>query len=195
MFEPITGAAGACLTPSDDYWRAVADVCRRHGILLIADEVMTGFGRTGLRWGHQHFPIAPDIIYGGKGLGGGYVPIGMVAATDEIVADAARRAGSCSSRSPAMTRCAPARPPCSRSSSPSTSSSAARRWATLLAERLADALGGHPDVVEIRGRGLFRGIELTPAAAAAFAAGGRRRVPRPRHVDLPGRLRRRCPTR
>ena len=43
LFEPITGAAGACLTPSDDYWRTVEDVCRRHGILLIADEVMTGF--------------------------------------------------------------------------------------------------------------------------------------------------------
>ena len=55
------------------------------GSCSIADEVMTGFGRTGRRWGHEHFPIRPDILYGGKGLGGGYVPIGMVAATDEVV--------------------------------------------------------------------------------------------------------------
>ena len=78
-------------TPPDEYWRAVEDVCRRHDILLIADEVMTGFGRTGRRWGHEHFPIRPDVLYGGKGLGGGYVPIGMVAATDEIVDRAARQ--------------------------------------------------------------------------------------------------------
>ena len=92
LFEPITGAAGGCLIPTDDYWRAVTDICRRHGILMIADEVMTGFGRTGTRWGFQHFPLQPDILYGGKGLGGGYVPMGMVAATDEIV-DALRGSG------------------------------------------------------------------------------------------------------
>ena len=77
---------GACLTAPDEYWEAVEEICRRHDILLIADEVMTGFGRTGRRWGHDHFPIRPDIVYGGKGLGGGYVPIGMVAATDDVVA-------------------------------------------------------------------------------------------------------------
>ena len=92
LFEPITGAAGGCLEPSDDYWRRVTDVCRRHDILLIADEVMTGFGRTGTRWGHEHFPLRPDVIYGGKGLGGGYVPMGMVAATDDVV-DALRGSG------------------------------------------------------------------------------------------------------
>ena len=47
---------------------------------------MTGFGRTGRRWGHDHLPFRPDVLYGGKGLGGGYVPIGMVAATDDVVA-------------------------------------------------------------------------------------------------------------
>ena len=47
---------------------------------------MTGFGRTGRRWGYEHLPFQPDVLYGGKGLGGGYVPIGMVAATDDVVA-------------------------------------------------------------------------------------------------------------
>ena len=78
--EPITGAAGACLTASDDYWRASPSICHRHDILLITDEVMCGYGRTGLNFGFQHFPFEPDVIVGGKGLGGGYVPMGAVAA-------------------------------------------------------------------------------------------------------------------
>ena len=83
--EPITGAAGACLTATDEYWRVVTDLCREHDVLLIADEVMTGYGRTGTVWGHQQFAMQPDVVVGGKGLGGGYVPIGAVAATDEVV--------------------------------------------------------------------------------------------------------------
>ena len=51
LAEPITGAAGACLTASDEYWRAVTDICKRHDILLMVDEVMTGYGRTGLTFG------------------------------------------------------------------------------------------------------------------------------------------------
>ena len=82
--EPITGAAGACLTASDEYWQVVTDLCRQHDVLLIADEVMTGYGRTGLKFGHQHFPFQPDVIVGGKGLGGGYVPLGAVATTGEV---------------------------------------------------------------------------------------------------------------
>ena len=74
----------------------------------IADEVMTGFGRTGRRWGYEHFPIRPDVLYGGKGLGGGYVPIGMVAATDDVVAPLRGSAASCTSRSPPTTAPAPA---------------------------------------------------------------------------------------
>jgi adenosylmethionine-8-amino-7-oxononanoate aminotransferase len=91
--EPITGAAGACLTASDEYWRTVTDLCRQHDILLIADEVMTGYGRTGLTFGHQHFPFEPDVIVGGKGLGGGYVPLGAVAAKGHVT-EALRGSGS-----------------------------------------------------------------------------------------------------
>ena len=90
--EPITGAAGACLTASDHYWRTVTELCRKHDVLLIADEVMTGYGRTGLPFGHQHFPFEPDVIVGGKGLGGGYMPLGAVA-TRGAVADSLRNAG------------------------------------------------------------------------------------------------------
>ena len=84
--EPITGAAGACLTASDEYWQVVTDICHRYDILMITDEVMCGYGRTGLNFGFQHFPFEPDVIVGGKGLGGGYVPMGAVAARDEVAA-------------------------------------------------------------------------------------------------------------
>jgi adenosylmethionine-8-amino-7-oxononanoate aminotransferase len=169
VFEPITGAAGGCLIASDDYWRAVADVCRRHDILLIADEVMTGFGRTGRRWGHEHFPVDPDIVYGGKGLGGGYVPIGLVAATDEIV-EALRGGGFMFftfTGSDAM--CAGAAVVLDVIEREQLVERAAIVGADLGA-RLTDSLAGHPAVVDVRGRGMFWGVELRPSGGALAQA-------------------------
>ena len=169
VFEPITGAAGGCLIAPDEYWRAVQDVCRRHDILLIADEVMTGFGRTGRRWGHEHFPVQPDVIYGGKGLGGGYVPMGMVAATDEIV-EALRGGGFMFftfTGSDAM--CAGA----AAVLDVIEREHLVERSATVGAElgrRLGEALGDHPAVTEVRGRGMFWGVELRPSGGALTQA-------------------------
>lgn len=167
--EPITGAAGACLTASDEYWRTVNAVCKEHDILLIADEVMTGYGRTGTTWGHQHFPFHPDVIVGGKGLGGGYVPLGAVAATDEVVEsmrgsgfmyftftgnDAACAAGTevlqIMRREHLVQRSAD--------------------MGVVLERRLRAELGEHPAVVDIRGRGLFFGIELRCSRDAVMMA-------------------------
>jgi adenosylmethionine-8-amino-7-oxononanoate aminotransferase len=169
LFEPITGAAGGCLMAPDEYWRAVADVCRRHGILLIADEVMTGFGRTGLAWGHQHLPIQPDVLYGGKGLGGGYVPMGMVAATDEVVT-ALRGSGFMFftfTGSDAM--CAGAATVLEILEREHLVERAAAVGEQLGA-RLHDAVGAHPAVVEVRGRGMFHGVELRPSGGALAQA-------------------------
>jgi len=169
VFEPITGAAGGCLVPTDDYWRRVSELCRRHDILLIADEVMTGFGRTGRRWGHQHFPIEPDVIFGGKGLGGGYVPIGMVAATDTIV-EALRGSGFMFftfTGGDAMCAGAAAVLDIVEREHLVERSAA---MGDVLAARLDDALGSHPAVVEIRGRGLFRGVELRPSGGSLAQA-------------------------
>ena len=160
VFEPITGAAGACLMASDDYWRTVESVCRRHDILLIADEVMTGFGRTGRRWGHEHLPLRPDVVYGGKGLGGGYVPMGMVAATDAVVEPLRRTGGFMFftfTGSDAMCAGASAVLDILEDGHLVERSAA---MGDVLQDRLVDALGGHRHVREIRGRGLFRGIEF-----------------------------------
>jgi adenosylmethionine-8-amino-7-oxononanoate aminotransferase len=169
VVEPITGAAGACLTASDDYWREVTETCRRHDILLIADEVMTGFGRTGTRWGFEHFPIQPDIIYGGKGLGGGYVPIGMVAATDEIV-EAVRHSGFMFfTFTGADAMCAGAAAVLDVIEREHLVERSAA-IGDVLGDRLADELGNHPAVVELRGRGMFRGIELRASGGALAGA-------------------------
>jgi adenosylmethionine-8-amino-7-oxononanoate aminotransferase len=90
--EPIVGATLAAVVPPEGYWPAIADVCRRHGVLLIADEVMTGFGRTGRWFGLDHWAVRPDILVAAKGATSGYWPFGFAAASD-LVHDAVMRGG------------------------------------------------------------------------------------------------------
>jgi len=82
--EPVGGATLAAAVPTDDYWPAIVDVCRRHGILVIADEVMTGFGRTGRWFGVDHWDVRPDILTAGKGTTSGYLPFGFAAASGDV---------------------------------------------------------------------------------------------------------------
>ena len=82
--EPIAGATLGAAVPADDYWSSIAEVCRRHDVLLIADEVMTGFGRTGRWFGMDHWDLQPDILAAGKGTTGGYVPFGFAAASGRV---------------------------------------------------------------------------------------------------------------
>jgi adenosylmethionine-8-amino-7-oxononanoate aminotransferase len=82
--EPIAGATLAAAVPPEDYWPAVAEVCRRYGVLVIADEVMTGFGRSGRWFGADHWGLRPDILTAGKGTTSGYVPFGFAAASGEV---------------------------------------------------------------------------------------------------------------
>ena len=82
--EPVAGATLAAAVPPDDYWPAVVDVCRRHGVLVIADEVMTGFGRTGSWFGVDRWDVRPDILTAGKGSTSGYVPFGFAACSGDV---------------------------------------------------------------------------------------------------------------
>ncbi|WP_028586596.1 putrescine aminotransferase [Desulfocurvus vexinensis] len=81
--EPVQGEAGA-VAPPDDYWPRLRELCTRYGALLIADEVQTGFGRTGAIFGVDHWDVAPDIMCFGKALGGGVVPLSGFMSTPEI---------------------------------------------------------------------------------------------------------------
>jgi adenosylmethionine-8-amino-7-oxononanoate aminotransferase len=85
IFEPVSGATLGAVVPPPGYLQKVAEVCRRHGLLLIADEVMTGMGRTGRNFAIEHWDIAPDILIAAKGLSSGYAPLGAVIATKKVI--------------------------------------------------------------------------------------------------------------
>ena len=83
--EPIIGAAGAAIVPPNGYFQRIKQICEEHEILFIADEVMTGFGRTGKMLACEHWGIEPDIVTFGKGMSGGYTPIAAASMTDSVL--------------------------------------------------------------------------------------------------------------
>ena len=160
--EPIVGATLAAAVPPDDYWPAIAEVCRRHGVLLIVDEVMTGFGRTGRWFGSDHWGVRPDIAVAAKGATSGYWPFGFVAASgavhDAVTAPGAGFVHGFTYSHHAV-GAAVAREVLRLLETESlveASETKGRALRALLDGRLA----GHPNVGEIRGRGLMVGIEL-----------------------------------
>jgi ornithine--oxo-acid transaminase len=84
IVEPIQGKGVYCAPP--EYWKAAQELCRRHGTLLVIDEVQTGLGRTGRFFCHEHWGLEPDIITISKALSGGYVPVGAMLTTEKIFA-------------------------------------------------------------------------------------------------------------
>src|SRR5256712_8809962 len=83
IMEPVPAEAGA-IVPSDDFWPRLRQLCDEYEVLLIADEVQTGMGRTGKLWGVEHWEVTPDIITSAKALGGGVMPIGAFMSTPKI---------------------------------------------------------------------------------------------------------------
>ncbi len=83
LMEPIQGEAGA-IVPPDDFWPRLRQATRQYGVLLIADEVQTGMGRTGKLWGLDHWDVVPDIVAVAKALGGGVMPVSAFCSTEEI---------------------------------------------------------------------------------------------------------------
>ncbi|MCG8688748.1 MAG: aspartate aminotransferase family protein [Desulfobacterales bacterium] len=85
LAEPIVGSAGGAIVPHDGYWPRVREICDKYDVLLIADEVMTGFGRTGKPFGVNHWNVVPDIIASAKGMAAGYIPTGGIFVKDAII--------------------------------------------------------------------------------------------------------------
>ena len=83
--EPVIGASAGAAVPPDEYARRAREICTRHGVVYIDDEVMTGFGRTGRWFATEWSGVAPDIVTCGKGMSGGYMPVGAVLASERIV--------------------------------------------------------------------------------------------------------------
>jgi adenosylmethionine-8-amino-7-oxononanoate aminotransferase len=155
------GATLGAVEPPPGYWPAIAEVCRRHGVLLVADEVMTGFGRTGHWFAMEHFGVQPDILVAAKGATSGYAPFGFAAASGEvfetIVRGGAFTHGFTFSHSPVGA--AAAREVLRILQDERLVEASAAKGSHLLG-LLHERLGGHPNVGDIRGRGLFAALEL-----------------------------------
>ena len=83
IVEPI-GNTGGIITPTEEYFQILRDICDRHNVLLIFDEIITGYGRTGNMFAAQTFGVTPDIICAGKGLSGGAIPLGAMIAREDL---------------------------------------------------------------------------------------------------------------
>ena len=93
IFEPVVGATLGAVPPPDGYVQKLAEICKRRGILLIADEVMTGMGRTGKPFAAEHWGVSPDMILVGKGIASGYAPLGAVIVAGHVAETISRGTG------------------------------------------------------------------------------------------------------
>ena len=172
--EPVAGATLAAAVPTEDYWPAVAEVCRRYGVLLIADEVMTGFGRTGRWFAMDHWAVRPDLLTAGKGSTSGYVPFGFAACSGEVF-ETVRQAGAFVhgfTWSHNGVGAAVAHATLRRLAEDDLVDASARQGERLL-KALSSALADDPIVGDVRGIGLMIGLELVAdrASKAPFARG------------------------
>jgi hypothetical protein len=158
--EPILGASAGAALPPEEYARKARAICDRHGILYIDDEVMTGFGRTGKWFAIEWSGVAPDIVTCGKGMAGGYMPVGAVLASERIVAALAKAGGFVHgftfSHNP-VTAAA-----CLKTLDILEEEGLVER-SRVLGERLLEwlqPLRQHPHVGDVRGRGLMTAVEL-----------------------------------
>ena len=160
--ETVGGATAGVLTPVPGYFRAVREVCDRHGVLLLLDEVMCGMGRTGSLHACEQEGVIPDLLVIAKGLGGGYQPIGAVLAQRRLV-EAMSAGSGCFQHGHTYlghaVACAAALE-VQRIIERDGLVARVHTSGTRLEALLRASLGQHPNVGDIRGRGLFWGIEL-----------------------------------
>ncbi len=160
--EPVVGATLGAAPPVPGYFRRIREICDRHGILLIADEVMCGMGRTGTLYAVEQEGIAPDLVAIAKGLGGGYQPVGAVLVQQRIITALERGSGFFQHGHTYIghpVACAAALA-VQQVIERDRLLDAVKTQGAQLAQRLRTAFGDHPHVGDIRGRGLFMAIEL-----------------------------------
>ncbi len=160
--EPVVGATAGCVTALPGYFRAIREVCNRHGALLILDEVMCGNGRTGTMHAWQQEGITPDIQAIGKGLGGGYQPIAGILISKRVVDSLAAGSGAFVHGHTYQSHpvaCAAALE-VQRIIIKHKLLANVRKQGALLEKRLRETFAAHPFVGDIRGRGLFFALEF-----------------------------------
>ncbi len=188
--EPVVGATAGAVPAVPGYFRRIREICDRHGVLLILDEVMCGMGRTGTLFACEQDGIAPDIVTIAKGLGAGYQPIGAMLCTAAIYDAIEQGTGFFQHGHTYMGHpiASAAADVVVQKLTEGGLTARAAQMGAVLDDALRAAFGQHPHVGDIRGRGMFRGLELvadreskTPFApekavhkavkAAAFEAG------------------------
>ena len=160
ILEAVPGTAGIFLPPPG-YMAGVKELCREHGILLIIDEVMVGFGRVGEWFGHQLTGVTPDIVTFAKGVNSGYVPLGGVAMSDDVYESFATTpypGGLTYSGHPLA--CAAAVAAITAMEEEGMVAHAKRIGDQIIGPRLAEIAAAHPSVGDVRGAGAFWAVEL-----------------------------------
>jgi taurine--2-oxoglutarate transaminase len=177
ILETITGTNGI-IVPPDGYLQSIREVCDRHGILLVLDEVMTGWGRTGRWFGCEHWDVVPDIITTAKGINSGYVPLGAMTVRDHVydaIKDRYFAGGLTYSGHPLACAAGVASIEAFREEGIVENSAA---MGEVLREELPGLAERHPSVGDVRGAGgVFWGLELvrdreTREPLVPFNAGG-----------------------
>ena len=182
--EPVVGATLGAVPPAPGYFRRIREICDRYGVLLILDEVMCGMGRTGTLYACEQDGVAPDLVAIAKGLGGGYQPIGAVLLSGRIFEAFAKGSGFFQHGHTYMGH------PMAAAAALAVQEvirrddllANVRAMGERLDERLRQRFGNHHHVGDIRGRGLFRGVELVADSAT--------RVPFDPKLKLNGRIKR-----
>ncbi len=159
--EPVQGAGGV-IVPQDDYWPRIREICDQYGVLLVSDEVITGFGRTGTMFGLEHWGVQPDMIQFAKAITSGYFPLGGVGISDAIAetldsGEAVWMHAYTYSAHPVG--CAVALRNLEIIVAEDFPAQAAEKGDYLL-KNLQAALADHPHVGEVRGKGLMAAIEI-----------------------------------
>src|SRR6266536_2101475 len=176
ILEPIVGTNGI-IVPPDGYLQAIREVCDRHGILLIADEVMAGFGQTGRCFACEPWDVVPDIITTAKGINSGYVPLGAMTVRDHVydgIKDKFFAGGLTYSGHPLACAVAVASVDAFKEEGIVENAAAMGEY---MREKLTLLAQDHPSIGEVRGLGLFWGLELvrnreTREPLVPFNAGG-----------------------
>jgi adenosylmethionine-8-amino-7-oxononanoate aminotransferase len=166
--ETVVGATMGAVPATPGYFQRVREVCDRHGILFIADEVMCGMGRTGTLHAVEQEGVSPDLMAIAKGLGGGYQPVGAVLASTRVVDAFRKGSGMFQHGHTYLGHAVGAAAALAVQKIIERDKLVDRVKASgaYLARRLCQALGEHPHVGDIRGRGLFMGVELVEDRAS-----------------------------
>jgi len=185
IFEPVVGATLGAAVPPEGYVARIAEICCKNGILLIADEVMTGMGRTGKPFAVQHWDIEPDMILVGKGVASGYAPLGAVLVSARVVEAFEHGSGAFMHGFTYE-----AHPVCTAAGNAVLDHLESHQLfdrVTPAAKNLRDALSllqSHPNVGDVRGRGLLCGVE--------FVKDKTTHEPFPREQNIAERIRQAC---